>query len=227
MKNFKLFIIFIIFLALPAKAVICLEASDEGQLSVQKSQSKDVICLKVKDKLPIDLEKQRSSSLSIMKPYFKTKVTKIVVVWQSDEFSYGKSFALSRVYIKSYLNKKTSSKELLSLINIDDVLPATNRYNIKKIPQNEISEPNLIRATELKKAADLYYLEGLLAEAQRTYSQCLELNPYDYISIFRLGEICKSKGETQEAEKYFIKSLEINPDFSAADRALYDIRKEN
>jgi predicted alpha/beta superfamily hydrolase len=62
-------------------------------------------------------------------------------------------------------------------------------------------------------------------EAVRIFDVLLQRHPYSVRGYFHLGETYREKGDLDKARECYLKALEINPDFEAAQRRLELIRK--
>jgi tetratricopeptide (TPR) repeat protein len=64
-------------------------------------------------------------------------------------------------------------------------------------------------------------------EAASLYRRGLGLCPDDDVAHYELGKILAAMGEVSEAQKEFEAALRINPNFTAAERSLQDLRQQN
>ena len=64
--------------------------------------------------------------------------------------------------------------------------------------------------------ADLYLKENDFAGYSRVAKEALEKNPKDATLLYNLGVISSQANKNQEAEQYYLKALEIKPDYADA-----------
>ncbi|MFA6989721.1 MAG: hypothetical protein WC197_06600, partial [Candidatus Gastranaerophilaceae bacterium] len=187
--------------------------------------TKDYVFIKIPQKPPSFEEKPKEISFELIKKFFDKNKTKISVIWQKNENSYGTNYSLAGTYIKDYLNKKISKEALINYINEEDVLPSPiNKNQIMQIEEIKVSKENIFISSQLREKADLYRLNKQIQSAYRIYEQSVSINPTDVVSLYWMGEICKSKNDPENAKKYFTRVLELSPGFIAADNALFELK---
>lgn len=88
------------------------------------------------------------------------------------------------------------------------------------------------QALNLKPDANIYnaigtvYLEtGLLDEAMTEFQQAIRIKPDYSVANYNLGLVYWKKGEVQKAKEHIQSSLVLNPNFTEAQRALIDLKK--
>ncbi|MGD8593282.1 MAG: tetratricopeptide repeat protein [Gammaproteobacteria bacterium] len=62
----------------------------------------------------------------------------------------------------------------------------------------------------------IYFREGKIDEAEKTFLQAVKVNPKSAVSYNHLGIISRGKGKFQEAKEYYQKALKINDDYAYA-----------
>ena len=68
--------------------------------------------------------------------------------------------------------------------------------------------------------ANVYWKEGDLEEAEKGFRRELEINPENYVTTWKLGNICLIRRETDQAIVYLEKALEQKTDLGQAHRDL-------
>jgi len=185
--------------------------------------NKDV-CIKLKTKPPEDLKEQRNTAFKILQPVLSKDISIASVLWQGDDFSFGKKASISSVYILDFLNNRISTENFVNHISIQLIEPKFIRKNIVE-PAIILQIPyeNTVISAKLREKANIYRIDGNNESALRIYNQSIKLNPNDYISMYWIGEIYKNQKQNVSAKEYFTKALSLSPDFKSADDALYEI----
>jgi tetratricopeptide (TPR) repeat protein len=62
----------------------------------------------------------------------------------------------------------------------------------------------------------IYFREGKIDEAEKTFLQAVKVNPKSAVSYNHLGIISRGKGKFQEAKEYYQQALKINDDYAYA-----------
>jgi tetratricopeptide (TPR) repeat protein len=212
--------------AITTLLLVARDENTEHQVKINIIENtKDYVFIKIPQISPSFEKKPKEISFGFMKKYFDNNKIKISVIWQKDEYSYGANYSLAGVYIKDYLNKKINKETLINYINEEDVFPLpVGKNQIKQIKNIEVSKENILISSQLREKADLYRLNKQNQSAYRIYEQAVSLNPRDVISLYWMGEICKSKNDVENAKKYFYRVLELSPQFTAADNALFELK---
>jgi tetratricopeptide (TPR) repeat protein len=188
-------------------------------------QDGNIRIIKVTSPPPDNKNRLKEQAFTLLIPYLSKDIEKASVIWQKDEFSYGKMASIANVYIQNYLDRQISIKDFIDNFKIDDVEPAPlHKNNIAQITVNSVSQQLIEQSDQLRGKADLYRLNGKYDSAIRIYKQALDLNPNDTIALFWLAEIYKSQNDLKLAEVYYTKALSIDPDFRAADDALFELK---
>jgi len=187
----------------------------------------NILIIKVKSLPPDTYNEQRNNAFILLYPYLTRDIEKASIIWQEDEFSFGKVSSIANVYIKDYLNKKINRKKFIGYFNLQSIEPVSVRKNqVKKIEITKVPEEISRIASGLREKANSYRFIGKYDSAIRIYNQVLELNPYDTITMFWMAEIYNAKGDIKLAEEFYTKVLSIDPDFIAADNALYELKNQ-
>jgi tetratricopeptide (TPR) repeat protein len=170
------------------------------------------------------LKEQRIAAFKALRPVLTGNISKASVIWQSDDFSFGKKASISKIYISDFLNKKISEEKFIEHINLEMIEPLSIRKSfVESANIPEVSQENLIVSLKLRDKADLYRIDGNLESALRIYNQIINLNPGDYISLYWIGEIYKNQNKIDLAKEYLTKALSFSHDFKSADDALFEI----
>ncbi|MDD3013951.1 MAG: tetratricopeptide repeat protein [Candidatus Gastranaerophilales bacterium] len=184
----------------------------------------NAIYIKLNYAPPENLKDQKKAAFKILQPLLSKNIVNANVLWQKNDFSYGKKASISSIYITDFLNKKINTEKFIEHFNLELIEPLKVRKNkIKPINISEISHENLIISAKLKEKANIFRIDGNDESALRVYNQIIKLNPNDYISLYWVGEIYKNQKNIISAKEYFSKALSINPDFKSAGDALYEI----
>ncbi len=166
---------------------------------------------------PEKIENLKETTAQLVQEQLKDNIEKIIVLYQQDEYSYGKIFMLSTVHIKAFLKDKSNTKIIQSALVEKDVQP----LNIN--PSDKLNLQT-INAFKTRKQADIFRKNKQYKEAQRIYKHALMQNPFDYYSFFWLGEISRHQKNYPKAKDYYHSTLKINPGFKAAKNALKKIK---
>jgi len=187
----------------------------------------NILIIRVPSLPPDNYNSQRNQAFILLYPYLTKNLEKASVIWQKDEFSFTKVVSIANVYIKDYLDKKISMTKFIGYFNLQSIEPAPLHLNkVNKLEHSIVSEELTRKAVILREKADAYRFIGKYDSALRIYNQSLEFNPYDTITLFWLAEIYSAQGSIKLAKEYYTKALSIDPDFIAADKALYKLKLE-
>jgi len=229
----KLYIFsFVILLSCSFLVIYPVKADSKGIFNnIQTNQtyySNKPVLIRLNANLPDTLEDQRIAAFKILRPMLSKKISTATVLWQKDDFSFGKKASVSSAYITDFLNKKISIENFIDHINLELIEPVpVRKNNIDPVKPVEVSQINMTISAKLREKADLYRIDGGNNEsALRIYNQVIELNPNDYISLYWIGKIYNDRNKPDLAKEYFSRALGLNPDFKAADDALYVITKD-
>lgn len=193
---------------------------------MQIARENNILIITISSKPPDSLDNQRKEGLRLIEKYLSKDLIRASVVWQEDEFSYGKMASISNVYIIDFLSNKISRQKFINYFELEDINPVSIHQN--KITKAElISIPSIfVRYSQiLRQKADIYRFDKNYDSAIRIYNEVLEINPNDTLSFYWLGEIYKSQNHPDLAKEYYLKALSYDPDFKAANDALYDLEK--
>lgn len=182
--------------------------------------------IKISQSPPDQENNPKKYSFDLMKKHLDKNKRKIAVIWQKDEHHYGRNFSIAGVYIKDYLNNKINEQKIYDYIIETEILPSPiSRNNIKKNSLITIEKKYILKASNLRKKANIYRVNKQYDSALRIYKQAININPNDIISYYWVAEIYKTTDKLKLAEDYYIKALKISPSFNAADNALFELRK--
>ncbi len=114
---------------------------------------------------------------------------------------------------------------------------ACNQVNSNKnnVPKDSLEQVEAVKSIskELESAANnpelyyqraqIYFNQGYLTRAESDLNTAIQLDSINPIYTFLLGRVCYAKNETKNAEKYYLKTLNIKPDFVDAKLKLADL----
>jgi tetratricopeptide (TPR) repeat protein len=108
------------------------------------------------------------------------------------------------------------------------VLPSVGFYFTERAPTNSCFPLKLCRYTiDIPPGNKDYRIEDsyVLPEARNEFEAVLRANPLDYKAQGSLGFICLPQRRYSEAEAFFEKALEINPEDTVAQANLKALRQ--
>lgn len=194
----------------------------------------NIITIKYKENPPENIDSQRYVALKLIKPYLKRNILKASVIWQKDEFSYGKIASIANIYIRDYLEKKIDSKKIADYFVLETIEPifiskSNNNNDIGLIRPDFLAlfSENSKKAEELRQKADIYRLNALYDNAIRIYLDVISFNPEDAISHYWLGTIYLKQKNYDQAREHLVMAIKIDPKFIAANNALLELDKGN
>ena len=194
----------------------------EAQTQLIKKQDTVIVLLSTNP--PDSLEKQREEGFRHLKSYINTNLIKASVIWQKDNYSYGKMASISNIYIKDYLEKKITREKFIEFFELEDINPSKlHKNDIYKTEIKPVSDIFIKYSQILRQNADIYRDNRDFNSAIRIYNEAIELNPNDTLSFYWIGEIYKDQKQIDKAKEYYIKALSIDPNFKAADDELYEL----
>lgn len=177
---------------------------------------------------PDNFDERKIWAFQLFKPYLKSYPSKITVFYNTQDELYKKAVSVSNIYIQSYLDKNISKENFIKSFRIE-LIDLKKEYSPVKTAiepqQGDIARD--INVEELKELAYTYKISGKYNEALRIYKQVSELNQYDYISTYWIGQIYQIQLDYKNALIYYKKTLDINPDFSSAKQELDWILSQN
>lgn len=174
-----------------------------------------------------DNTKLKQKSFKIIRPYLNNNIINGSVIWQESDNTFGKSVLISRTYIKQYLRKQISTSKFIHYFVINPIEPLPVIHNkVSKVEQKEIPFELLKKASDLREKANIMRYSNNFDSALRVYNQVLDLNPYDIIALYQTAEIYKEQKKYTLAKKFYIKTLEISPEFIKADESLSEIKEK-
>lgn len=182
------------------------------------------ILINVSKTPPLYLSEQRKQAFRLLKPYLTNNIYKASVLWQKNNFSYGKIASIPNTYIREYLNNKIKENTFISLFTLQEIEPDIFSNIISNSNYN-ISAEARIKTVDLAKTAEFYRLNGSNDSAKRIYLQILEINPNDTIAIYWLAKIYKIENNPEKAREFYSRVLSIDPSFWAANEDLYELKK--
>jgi len=193
---------------------------DEYKITVHEN----IVLIKTSLDLPKDDYNQRLAVYEIISPYLHLYPQKITILWQKDIYSYGKLFSVSKTYINEFYTKKMTKSEFIEKISEKDLTPVNiSKNGIAKITLAKVESLRIQKSYELREKGDLYRFIEDYESAIRLYRKSIEYNPDNYLSFYYLGEIFQIKNMPAEAKKYYIRSIQLNPGFKAANDKFFEL----
>ncbi|WP_395045559.1 hypothetical protein [Flavobacterium sp.] len=144
-----------------------------------------------------------------------------------DESYQSKSDRDNLVRLKTHVSprdEKIPSKKPEIYKNIALILIEKERFDEAKVALSEARKENPKDSYLLTAEADLYYKSKDLVTYRKLINESLEINPNDAGLVFNLGIVSNAENKLDEAEKYYLKAIELKPDFMDAYLNLSDLK---